>query len=226
MNLKISATGDGSPTLYNADMEEHYHSVHGALSESKHVFINSGTDSFVKKTAVGSLAILEVGFGTGLNAILTMIYGKNHNLLIDYMAYDIIALDYETITKLKYNPVFTSESNHSAFLRMHKTSWGKSHEITPGFFLKKVIGKIENAELPPDTFDVVYYDAFSPGVQPELWTESVFEKIFSTMKKQGILVTYSAKGAVKRALAGAGFQVEILSGPPGKRHMISATKPT
>jgi tRNA U34 5-methylaminomethyl-2-thiouridine-forming methyltransferase MnmC len=218
MKTEIKITNDGSVTLYVPELNEHYHSVHGAVTESVHVFVNAGLKHCRKKT----IRILEVGFGTGLNAILTFMHRKNKH--IEYVAIEKYPLDTEMVDKLKY-PDYLHLDKHQQemFYRFHFQSWDSRDKITSDFMLVKINAAIHEAEL-NGLFDVVYFDAFAPGVQPEMWTMDVFQKIYHCMNLNGILVTYCAKGVVRRTMQSAGYMVERLPGPPGKREMLRAVK--
>lgn len=210
---------DGSSTLYRPDIDEHYHSIHGAIQESEHVFIRAGLDYLTHQ----NVSILEVGFGTGLNALLTMIYRNGRN--IQYHAIERWPLDKELIAKINYPDCLSSKTRETEnyFRILHESPWNQETPIAPWFNLIK-----ENIDLrffeKRGPYDIVYFDAFAPDKQPELWTPEIFKKIADAMNKGGILTTYSAKGTVKRALTEAGMKITKLPGPPGKRDIIRAIK--
>jgi len=213
--LEIKVTEDGSHTLYNPDLNEHYHSTHGAFQESKHVFIGAGLR---EASLTGkSLRILEVGFGTGLNCLLTLQESRRVGLLIEYLGLEPFPLQSELLLKLNY--VSQADAGFSAydFERIHSLTEGLM-ELEQGFRLIRSRAAVQSA-MPEDLFDLIYFDAFAPDVQPEMWTADVFKKLFSILRPGGILVTYCAKGQVKRNMRGAGFRIEALPGPPGKREM-------
>jgi tRNA U34 5-methylaminomethyl-2-thiouridine-forming methyltransferase MnmC len=219
--LKLIITEDGSHTLYNAFLNEHYHSTHGAQQESRHVFINAGLKEAVKPG--GSIRILEIGFGTGLNCMLTIQESARLKVETDYTALEPFPLPKEHIHALNY-ALLDGTSEYSDFFDL-------IHSVEEGvvqcgdlFRLTKFRLKLEVFE-PAGLFDLIYFDAFAPGVQPELWTEAMFQKMFDCLVPGGILVTYCAKGEVKRAMKKAGFVVERLPGPPGKREMTRCRKP-
>lgn len=222
MKRKIITTADGSKTIHLEAWNEHYHSKHGAIQEAKHVFIKHGLHHFVDKTECRELAILELGFGTGLNAFLTCIEAEILNLQIGYFGIEGYPVSKEEIDQLNYTEL-VSKDHEGHFQSIHKCPWEEACNITSFFKLtkKKQLFSEINAQ---HTFDIIYFDAFGPRVQPELWTEAHFEKMYNALKENGVLVTYSAKGDVKRALKANGFTVERLQGPPGKRHMLRATK--
>ena len=218
MKTEIRITGDGSKTLFVPELDEHYHSTFGAVAESKHVFIEAGLKLAILK--FDEIHLLEIGFGTGLNALLTLL--EKSGKIIDYVAIEPFPPDDQTITRLidENQP----SSAKATFRKLHTTSWNEKHEIAPGFFLTKIKSKIEEAEFPDDYFNLVYFDAFGPDVQAELWTIEIFRKISGSMVPGGILTTYSAKGEMRRNLIKAGFEVERIAGPPGKRHMTRGEK--
>ncbi|MCB2220394.1 MAG: tRNA (5-methylaminomethyl-2-thiouridine)(34)-methyltransferase MnmD [Bacteroidetes bacterium] len=219
MQLKIIHTDDGSNSVYNEKLNEIYHSRHGAIQESLHVFINAGL-KYIKPTK--NLSILEIGFGTGLNALLTL----QHKVCdrIRYTALEPEPLPNEIIRHLNYPTVLGKPELNRIFQLLHSCPWNQSFEIDTGFFLEKHQKKVQEFEAPFDQYHLVYFDAFAPSVQPELWTLAVFSQIYHVMHPQAILVTYSAVGAVRRSLQSAGFTVERLQGPKGKREMLRAIK--
>lgn len=221
MERKILKTEDGSHTLYVPNMDEHYHSIHGAKQESMHVFINAGLNMHSGK----ELNIFEVGFGTGLNAFLTTVESKRQQRNIKYYTIEKYPLQEEEWEKLNPEPD-TAKKENSLFKQLHNCQWEKLNDINGTFQLQKIEGDLTSFNfkaLPP--FDLVYFDAFAPDKQPKLWSPEIFAAIFAHMTKDGILVTYSAKGAVRRTMQSAGFQVERIPGPPGKREMLRGRKP-
>ena len=214
MNLTIQNTDDGSKTIYSEAFKETYHSVNGAITESMHVFINTGFNVCKRNP----MKIFEVGFGTGLNALLTLQEAKRQNIAIEYDSIELYPLESEVYNQLAYC------ANEPDLLKsMHDAPWEREIEISSGFLLHKMRDDLVKF-YPTDTYDLVYFDAFSPVTQPELWTEEVFEKIFAHMNNGGILTTYCAKGVVRRTLEKVGFKTERLPGPPGKREILRARK--
>ena len=212
-------TGDGSHTIYNTALNEHYHSVHGAVNESTHVFINAGLKEIV--THKKNISILEVGLGTGLNLLLTLSFFQSNRegLQIGYTALEPFPPGEEFINALNYTRFFDA----AFFQQIHECDFNTQETLLAGFIFEKVNQKLQGIDF-IKTFDLIYYDAFAPLVQPEMWNEDVFKKLFDCLNQDGILVTYCAKGEVKRTLKKVGFKVESLPGPPGKREMIRARK--
>jgi len=217
---EIIISEDGSHTLFVPELCEHYHSVHGAVQESRHVFINAG----LKACKQQQLNVLEIGFGTGLNALLTFYEAEMHGLEINYIAYESFPLGEEIWKELNHWHFIDHTKARDTFNLIHASEWGGGVALSEKFMLQKIAGKIEQAVLPENYFNLVYFDAFAPAVQPELWTLQIFSKIYQAVAAGGILVTYSAMGEVRRKLLKAGFSVERLPGPPGKREMLRAWK--
>ena len=214
----VETTADGSSTIYLPELDEHYHSVKGALTESQYVFVDCGLNCCRKK----EVRILEVGFGTGLNAALTAMVAAGRRIV--YYTVELYPLSSQEIEAMGYRPLFPP----GLFCSIHEAGWGKLVEITPEFSIKKINCDITeaSAELPEDV-DVVYFDAFAPEKQPEMWTDKMFRKVCGAMSAGGILTTYCAKGEVRRRLQSVGFVVERLPGPPGgKREILRAVKPS
>ena len=220
MEKKIIITSDGSSSVYLPEWDENYHSKHGAIQEAYHVFIKNGLDLFPDGSQV---SILEMGFGTGLNGFITYLEAQRRNLSINYHGLEAYPLSNEMIDALDHPKQLKAENQLEAYQGMQKAPWGRQEEISPGFKLTKeelFFEEFEGKEMA----NLVYFDAFGARVQPELWTEVLFKKMYEALKQNGVLVTYSAKGSVRRALQAVGFDVERLPGPPGKREMLRATK--
>ncbi len=211
-------TDDGSATLFNAQVGEHYHSTFGAIGESKHIFIEAGLKPYLGQSKI---SIFEVGFGTGLNALLSCKAGAENQIAIHYTAIELFPVSLEVATSLNYCALL--KADQSVFLKMHSAPEFDDF-VSPQFYLKKMQRSFVGLQLQPDIFDVIYFDAFSPEAQPEMWTVEGFSVLFNALKKGGVLVTYSCKGTVKRALKQAGFLIEKLPGPPGKREFLRAWK--
>lgn len=219
MKNQLIKTNDGSHSLYVPELDEIYHSTNGAIQESKHVFIDAGLKQINKK----EIAIFEAGFGTGLNALLSLQYAIENNIEVHYYTIEKYPVDISLAKSLNYHQ-YIDPSVYAFFIAMHETSWEKTHKIHGQFNLTKHEADLVHFE-PNFSFDLVYFDAFAPDKQPELWENEVFQRFFQSMHPGGILTTYSVKGAVKRNLKTAGFRVEKIPGPPGKREMLRATKP-
>ncbi len=219
-DLTIITTADGSHSLFNSALNETYHSVHGAIQESLYVFIQQGLDYWLERNPGKEVRILEIGFGTGLNALLTLQHSSVKGIKVYYESWEAFPLPKDVLIKLNY-PDLLRAANH--FEVLHQASWNKPTAITPHFTLYKHDGDILLNSLPqaPD-FDIVYYDAFAPSKQPDLWTEEVLRKVTETLAVNGIWVTYCAKGQLKRDLKSLGLTVETLPGPPGKKEMVRA----
>lgn len=219
LKREIIKTSDGSTTIYLKDLNEHYHSKHGAINEAYHVFIKNGLECFKHN----EINILEIGFGTGLNAFITLIEAEKLQIKINYDGVEAYPVIEKEIKQLNYVEELCAEKKSHLFNLIHETEWGNRREISNYFNLKK--RKQSFLDIDDNTvFDLIYFDAFGARVQPELWTESIFSKMYTALKKEGVLVTYSAKGSVRRAMQTVGFTVERLPGPPGKREMLRATK--
>lgn len=218
-NNKIVLTKDGSSTLYNEYVKEHYHSSYGAIQESNHVFIQTGLDLYIKRET--AINIFEVGFGTGLNALLCYAWAERNKIPIFYECVELYPISPGLITKLNYPELLNLDVG--IFLKMHQEE-DNLISISKYFTIRKQLTSIQDVILPSDSFDLVFFDAFSPEVQPEMWKEDIFKKIALAMKAGGILSTYSCKGIVKRALKAIGFKIEKLPGPPGKREILRAIK--
>ncbi len=215
---QLIKTGDGSHTIYVPELDEHYHSIHGAIQESTHIFIKNGFDV----CTADPLNIFEVGFGTGLNALLTALRSITGNKKVNYTSVEKYPLDKKIITSLNYND-YTGENAGNILHLIHSAPWNIKVNICKNFNLMKIETDFTVHPL-SGRYDLIYFDAFGPDKQPEMWTMEIFDRIAAVTNKKGILVTYSAKGEVKRNLKACGFDVTLLPGPPGKRQMISAVK--
>jgi len=219
MNRKLILTEDGSHTFYLPDLQESYHSVHGAVQEARHVYINAALKAALP--IFSEIRLLEVGFGTGLNALLTLL--ENTAQKIYYCGVEAFPMTTSEVKKINYPEILQIEP--ALFQSLHNATWNRDYEpITSAFYLKKLATTLQTAVLPDNYFNVVYFDAFAPSVQPELWSDEIFEKIYASMTVGGIMTTYSAKGSVRRAWQQAGFTVERLPAPAGKREMLRAVK--
>nr|WP_228519063.1 tRNA (5-methylaminomethyl-2-thiouridine)(34)-methyltransferase MnmD [Flavobacterium sp. LC2016-12] len=201
------------------EWDECYHSKHGAIQEAKHVFIKNGLSLFEKDP----VSILEIGFGTGLNAFITFLESDKKNQKIDYVGVEAYPVNAEEVLAMNYVEELEALEFHNIFEKMHKCEWDNKVEICDQFSLtkrKQFFDEIDDFE----TFDLIYFDAFGYRVQPELWSTEIFQKMYNSLKPNGVLVTYAARGVVKRSMIAVGFTVEKLAGPPGKREMFRAFK--
>lgn len=218
----LKKTADGSNTLYLAELDESYHSVHGAIQEAQHVFIQNGLHRFLNKTEAH---ILEIGFGTGLNAFLSLLEAQERKISIHYTGLEAFPIDTTTAANLGYSEALESTKCAPYFIDMHRCEWGAEVCIHPFFSFRKIKQRIEHYNPSKANFDCIYFDAFSPRSQPDMWKLSVFDKLYAALRPAGFFVTYCAKGQVKRDLRKVGFLVHSVPGPPGKREMIVAEKP-
>lgn len=220
MKRELIVTKDGSHSIALPDLNVMYHSVYGAIQESKHVFIEAGLNSFLNNTTLQPFNVFEMGLGTGLNAFLTAIEAEKHQRKINYTAVEIFPVSIEEARALNYPQQLGHEE---LFQKIQECDWNKAVVISEFFTLTKENTSLLNFST-AQNFHLIYYDAFAPNAQPELWTKEVFEKLFSMLFENGVLVTYCSKGDVRRAMMAAGFEIEKLPGPPGKREMLRATK--
>lgn len=219
MKREIIKTSDGSTTIHIPEWNEQYHSIHGAIQEANHVYIQHG----LNYKTTNKIAVLEIGFGTGLNSFMTFLEAQEKKLFIEYVGVEAYPILQEELLKLNYVTELDATPFAKIFESFHSCSWEEKHRITPKFSLlkrKQFFHEIDDE----NKFDVIYFDAFGARVQPELWTEIIFKKMFLALKLEGVLVTYAAKGSVRRAMQSVGFTVERLPGPPGKREMLRALK--
>lgn len=217
-NSLLKITQDGSHTLYVTEIDECYHSTHGAVQESEHIFIKDGFRTCMKDT----IHVLEIGFGTGLNAFLTLLETERQNKRVYYTAIELYPVEGEKAFQLNY-PEQTQPEKRTAFERIHTSAWNEWQEITSFFQLKKINDDFTRINL-TEKYDVIYFDAFSPEKQPEMWTEDLFKKLYLCTREKAVLTTYCCKGTVKRALKAAGFSIEKLPGPAGKREILRALR--
>ncbi|AHM61959.1 hypothetical protein D770_18540 [Flammeovirgaceae bacterium 311] len=219
---QLIQTGDGSHSLYNQALDETYHSHHGALQESQYVFIRMGLDAWrAEHAAAESLSVLEIGFGTGLNALLALQWALQQSVKVHFTTLEPYPISEETAQQLNYPRLTEGEKD---FLRLHQAPWEEDVLLYDHFVLHKKQLKLEDAKLKEGGYDVVFFDAFAPNKQPELWEKALLEKTVSFMAPGSLLTTYCAKGQLKRDLRDAGLQVETLPGAPGKKEMVRGRK--
>ena len=221
--ITLAPTEDGSPTLYNPLFGEHYHSIHGAVQESMHIFIEAGLHSWLKNSTKQSLHILEVGFGTGLNALLTALDEQSKELSLHYTSLELYPVQEEIYSQLHFD--IKHRDSDKCLQELHTAPWDKAITLqcNPHFILEKRHCALQDFSA-THPIDLIYFDAFSPEVQEELWDEAIFKVLYDKSHSGAIIVTYCAKGEVRRRLQRAGWQVERLAGPPGKREMLRGTK--
>lgn len=225
MNRKIIVTEDNSKTLLIPALNETYHSKHGALQEAKHVFIQYGLSTLPNRFPnCASYSIFELGLGTGLNALVSLDANTEPLSSLLYTSIEKYPLDWEEAKQLGYDTFFNHEQSSEWNEKIHTSPWNEIEEITSNFQLLKLSGDIKSAELPKESYHCIYFDAFGPRVQQDLWSVEILRKMYDALKANGILVTYCAQGQFKRNLAAAGFHVEELPGPPGKREMTRGVK--
>lgn len=219
MKREIIHTSDGSTTIHIKEWDECYHSKHGAIQEAKHVFIKNGLALFPNQ----KVCILEIGFGTGLNAFITYLEAKDLGQTIDYVGVEAFPISEEELRSMNYPEELNALDSKIIFDKMHDSKWEEKNNLDEKFSLtkrKQFFEEINDIEK----FDLIYFDAFGYRVQPELWTVAVFERMYKSLKKGSVLVTYAARGVIKRNMIEVGFTVEKLAGPPGKREMFRARK--
>ena len=220
MKHEIIITQDGSSSIYIPELDETYHSKFGAIQEAKHVFIKNGLDLFEDSSEI---SILEIGFGTGLNALITMLEAENRNLKINYVGVEAYPIPFDEISQLNYVKQLESPEKQVDFEKMHASNWEEEIAINSNFTLTKRKQSFEEIS-DENTFDLIYFDAFGFTVQPDLWNEAIFEIMFKSLKNRGILTTYACRTSIKNAMQHAGFQTLKLPGAPGKREMLRALK--
>ncbi len=218
MKRQITKTADGSTTIYIPEMDENYHSHHGAIQEAKHVFLKHGIESLDQE----EITVFEMGFGTGLNALLTLNYALENDKKVNYIGIEAYPVEAEMIDDLNYVESIDLDL-WAAFDAMHNQPWGETNALFDNFNLTKIHQKIEDYQPEANTIDIIYFDAFGPRAQGDMWELPVLEKMAEMIKPGGILVTYCAQGQFKRHLKSLGFEIERLPGPPGKREMTRAT---
>ncbi|MDR2911070.1 MAG: tRNA (5-methylaminomethyl-2-thiouridine)(34)-methyltransferase MnmD [Bacteroidales bacterium] len=220
MTHTLIETADGSKTIFIPEINEPYHSVNGAITESEYVFVNRGFVFHKKKDPV----IFEVGFGTGLNALLTAINAEKNNRQTMYYTIEKYPISNETVKTLAYGDIISNNASY-IYEKIHSCEWEKTIKISPHFYIHKINADLVNFSVNTTTiFDIIYFDAFGPDKQPEMWTPEIFQKIYTNCSPGALFVTYSAKGEIRRQLANIGFEIERLQGPPGKKHMLRGIK--
>jgi tRNA U34 5-methylaminomethyl-2-thiouridine-forming methyltransferase MnmC len=223
MELEFQKSGDGSHTLFRPDINETYHSHHGAIQESVHVFIQEGIAFQQKALEKKQLSVFEVGYGTGLNALLSHVYAKENGLELYYETVELYPLAEEVWSQLNYPNLLGYEDGAAIFAKHHQSNWNEKISFDDSFQMQKLNGDLIQVEI-NSGIDIVFFDAFAPNKQAEMWEVPVFKKLFNHLNVNGILVTYCANGQFKRNLREAGFLVDSIPGPPGKREMVRGVK--
>lgn len=217
--LEIKQTADGSNTIYLPELNENYHSFHGAIQEANHVFIKNGLEQFVSKSEI---SIFELGFGTGLNALLTNLWAERNKVKIQYTSIEAFPVPIDICKKMDY-PSQLDHSSSEVYSKLVDAEWEQLVSLSKHFSIHKIKSSIQEWSN-IHNFDLIYFDAFGPRAQPEMWDLPILEKMFNLLRENGILVTYCAQGQFRRNLKSLGFKVESLPGPPGKREMTIAIK--
>lgn len=220
---KFLITEDGSHTLFIPELNETYHSIHGAIQESNHVYIRSGLEYYFNKEKTNEVKIFEVGFGTGLNALLSAIYAEKHRFNINYESIEAYPLTSLEVEKLNYPHQVEHIDAVEIFNKIHNADWNSIVSISSYFKLNKIKNLLQNHHFNQE-FDLCFFDAFAPSKQPEMWEREILEPIYNGLITGGVFVTYCAKGQLKRDLKDIGFEIDVLPGPPGKLQMLRGTK--
>ena len=222
--MTLFLTEDGSHSVYSEQLGVSYHSKHGAIQETQHVFIKAGLDYILQQSPL-EINILEIGFGTGLNAFMTFLESESQPIhtTINYFTVEAYPLSMEQVIQLNYVEQLDARRYEDIFLKIHSSEWSEVHPLSKKFNFQKLLINFEDIDF-HDYMDLIYFDAFAPDVQPQLWEQDLMTKMFNALRSQGVLTTYCAKGVVKRTLKSVGFIIESLPGPPGKREMTRAIK--
>jgi tRNA U34 5-methylaminomethyl-2-thiouridine-forming methyltransferase MnmC len=223
INFKKIITADGSPTLYSINVNEYYKSKHGALTESNYVFVNNGLEFWKKKNNKSKCRIFEMGFGLGYNAYSTLVSKSINNMKIEYNTIDAFPVEFGVIESLNFDNYIQNKTYYKLFLKLHSTPWGLKFDFNSSFSFLKIKSKIENYNF-KNKYDVIFYDPFGYRVQPQLWSNNILLPLLNSLNPNGVFVTYSSKGSVKRIIESSGLSIEKLNGPPGKREMLRGYK--
>ena len=221
---QLILTSDGSHSLLSGRYGVSYHSRYGAVQETEHVFLQAALRYYLKQYTPATLSVLEMGFGTGLNAFMTLLEAEARQLPVHFTTIEAYPIQEALADQLNFPEVLQAPAADPWFRRLHRCSWETAEPISPFFTLEKKRTPVQDVQL-DGRYQLVYFDAFAPDAQPELWEAGILQKMFDALQPGGVLTTYCAKGAVKRTLRSVGFTVESLAGPPGKREMTRALKP-
>ena len=222
--MTLFLTEDGSHSVFSEQLGVSYHSKHGAIQETQHVFINAGLEYILQKSP-SEINILEIGFGTGLNAFMTFLKSERQPIpaTINYFAIEAYPLSMEQVFELNYVEKMDAAPYEDIFIKMHSSEWSEVHPLSKRFNFQKLLMNFEDIDF-QNIMDLIYFDAFAPDIQPQLWEENLMKKMFNSLRLNGVLTTYCAKGVVKRTLKSVGFFIQPLPGPPGKREMTRAIR--
>jgi tRNA U34 5-methylaminomethyl-2-thiouridine-forming methyltransferase MnmC len=223
VKTEIRQTKDGSTTLFVPELNEHYHSINGALQESLHVFIRAGLEQALQQQS--RVRVLEVGFGTGLNALLSLQHVLGQPAAVQYDTLEKYPLSWDLIRDMHFEKFILNPELMDYLPQLHQAPWEQAVALLPNFTLQKIQADLQTHALPGQYYHLIYFDAFAPEKQPELWTDEIFRKLYEALLPGGMLVSYCAKGSFKRSLKAAGFRLEALPGPAGKREMTRAHRP-
>jgi tRNA U34 5-methylaminomethyl-2-thiouridine-forming methyltransferase MnmC len=223
-DLELIITKDGSHSLFNPALNETYHSTHGAVQESRYVFLLQGLDEFLLRNNAKEINVFEVGLGTGLNALLTIEWAQKNNVRVNYDSIEAFPISVAQAKALNYVELIGGKDTKAWSELIHKLDWEVKHTITDTFTFQKIKNRIENHQLDESKYDVIFFDAFAPSKQIEMWQLDILLKLFNCMKPNAVFVTYCAQGQLKRNLKSLGLTVETLEGPPGKKEMVRAIK--
>ena len=216
-------TEDGSHTLFLPELNETYHSVHGAIQESNHEFVDQGLKYLLDESKPAKIEVFEVGFGTGLNALLSILFAKRHGISMVYSSIEPFPLSHDEVRKLNYTNILKDAAAAELFTRIHDAEWDANRSIAPAMELIKIKDTIQNFRF-KNEMGICFFDAFAPSRQPEMWEFDILSKIYGALRRGGVFVTYCAMGQLKRDLKSIGFEVQCLPGPPGKKEMIRGIK--
>ncbi|AJA70794.1 tRNA (5-methylaminomethyl-2-thiouridine)(34)-methyltransferase MnmD [Myroides odoratimimus] len=220
MKRKIVTTSDGSTSIEIEEWGETYHSIHGAIQEARHVYIERGFDRIEKTT----VKVLEMGFGTGLNAFLTLVEARRKGKIVEYHSIEAFPVTEQESVALDFSALYDRDGDDILFKQMHQCTWDVSHEVTAEFTLHKIHSTFEEAVVNQSYFDVIYFDVFGYQFQPDLWSVEIFQKVYDALGDTGVIATYACRGPIKRAMKEVGFKIEKVPGPPGKREMLVGYK--
>jgi tRNA U34 5-methylaminomethyl-2-thiouridine-forming methyltransferase MnmC len=221
--MSLFITEDGSHSIFSEQFGVAYHSTHGAIQETRHIFIEAALKYYIQQKNVDKIKILDIGFGTGLNVFMTFLESLKQGLNIELTAVEAYPLSISTSEQLNYSQLLNVPQDDAIFKQLHTLSWEEKHRISENFSFQKLFLDFNNISH-VNSFDIIYYDAFSPESQPELWESEMLQRMFNALKNGGLMTTYCAKGSFKRALKSVGFQIENIPGPRGKREITRATK--